>query len=251
MTEIIFKTMGNGPDILLLHGWSGNIKSLEPLANCLSEKGYRVSLIEWPGCGESKSPKDPMTLFNYVELLKDSITRLGLIDPVLVGHSFGGKVILKACIMYPSEFQKIVLINSSGIKPRNGIKRRIFKLFSKGASKVTDLPVIKNFKDKIRYGYYRFIVREMDYLKSKDMKKTFRNIINEDLDEHLSKITADALIVWGEKDNITPLWMGEALHKNIRGAKLKVIEDTRHSLPLVEPLKVSELIYNYLHKVNS
>jgi pimeloyl-ACP methyl ester carboxylesterase len=186
-------------------------------------------------------------LGDYVRLLESSIEELNLINPVVIGHSFGGKVILKTLLNNPQAFNRIVLINSAGIKPNNTIKKALFRGISKTAGKVAELPLLNKFKDQLEYGYYRYVVRELDYYKSKPMRETFKNVIAEDLDKQLSAINIPSLIIWGKQDKITPLWMGQKMHALLKGSQLQVVEGYGHGLPLVNPQKVAELIYNYLH----
>ena len=60
------------------------------------------------------------------------------------------------------------------------------------------------------------------------MKQTFVNVVNEDLSIFASKIICETLIVWGEKDKETKLWMARKLNRLIKGSKLKIIDGAGH-----------------------
>lgn len=246
--ELKFQIQGQGQDILLLHGWGGSIKSLEPLAQALSARGFRTINIEWPGAGSSALPPQPLKLADYAELLKKIITKLDLTDPIALGHSFGGKVLLKASLLHPHLFSKLIIVNASGIKPKNSFKKKVFKGISKGASTFEKIPGVSKISGGLRHAYYKFLVRELDYYKAGPMRETFKNIIAEDLDNDLDNIKTPTLLIWGKEDKITPLWMGEKMHSLIAGSELKVVEGKGHGLPLIAAEQVSELVSDYLHK---
>ena len=61
-----------------------------------------------------------------------------------------------------------------------------------------------------------------------EMKKTFVKVISEDLRPLLPKIRASTLLIWGEKDQDTPLWMGKTMEQEIPDAGLVVFENDDH-----------------------
>ena len=61
-----------------------------------------------------------------------------------------------------------------------------------------------------------------------EMKKTFVKVVSEDLRPLLPKVRASTLLIWGEKDTETPLWMGQAMEKEIPDAGLVVFENDDH-----------------------
>lgn len=244
--KLTYSIKGRGRDLVLLHGWGGSSKTIEPLATSLADRGFRVISIDWPGSGDTPIPKESLFLKDYANLLIENIVELKLVDPVFVGHSFGGKVLLKTSLMYPGVFKKIVLIAASGIKPNNSLKKAVFKKISTGAKKITALPVLNKVEDKLRYSYYKYIVREMDYYRSEKLRETFKNILDESLDEEINKIKVDTLIIWGDNDRMTPLWMGEKIKKLITNSEIKIFRGFGHGLPLVNPDDVAQSISNFI-----
>lgn len=229
--------------IILLHGWGGSMKSLSPLQNELVKSGkFRVFNIEWPGFGDSPVTNSIAVLDDYVKYLKEFIINQNIIKPILVGHSFGGKVAMSLLISNPRIAEKLILINSSGIKPKNSVKKAMLFLPTKLFGSVFSLPGLKSVKPITRKIYYKTIVRESDYLKSDELRDTLKNVLDENLDEKVKDIEVETLLLWGEKDTRTPLWMAEYLKDEIPNSKLEVIKDARHNLPLVQPELVSTMI---------
>jgi len=247
--KLNYSVIGEGQDVILLHGWGGSSKSLAALQEKLATKGFRVYNLDLPGFGLSEFPEKPMHLSDYVELLAEFLTSLGLDRPIIVGHSFGGKVAVKTAVLKPELLSALVLINVSGLKPHNSTKKKILAPISKPFRLLFSLPVLKYLYAPLRQLYYRFIVREKDYYRSGKLRDTFVNIVNEHLDEELSQVNINTLIIWGAEDKVTPLWMGEKLNREIAGSRLEVVADIGHALPLKQPAIVAEIIYNYF-KIN-
>jgi pimeloyl-ACP methyl ester carboxylesterase len=233
--------------IILLHGWGGSLKSLTPLQDELIKSNeYRVFNIEWPGFGKSPIIHKSAKIKDYESLLLEFISEHNIAKPILVGHSFGGKVAMALAINNPNILDKLILINSSGLKPKNSLKKTLLFLPTKAFGAFFKLPLLKFIKKPIRKLYYKLIVRESDYLISEDLEITMKNILSENLDESVSKIQVQTLLIWGEKDTQTPLWMGKKLASEIPNSKLEVIKDAKHGLPLNQPEIVSTLILLFL-----
>jgi len=81
---------GSGNDIVLLHGWGQNIEMMEPLAKNFKEN--RITILDFPGFGKSEEPLSPLTIYDYIEILRELLTTLKIENPILIGHSFGGRV---------------------------------------------------------------------------------------------------------------------------------------------------------------
>jgi pimeloyl-ACP methyl ester carboxylesterase len=259
--EVFFTKKGEGPvPIILLHGWGGSHASMAKLQDELAGR-FTVYNLDLPGFGKSLLIKPAMTLIDYVEVLKKFIIEQNIVNPVLAGHSFGGKIITKLAIensrqskLSPSQpsipLKAIVLIASSGINPMNDSKKSLMAKFAGFGKKIFSLPVLKNFSKPIRKFFYYYIVRERDFFDAGEkLRQTFINVNNENLDDDpagLADIKTPSVIIWGQLDTVTPLWMGEKLARLIPGARLEVIEGARHNLVKVTPEIVSKIIYNNL-----
>lgn len=236
--EIEYEQIGKGHDVLLLHGWGGNIQSLKGVQELLAARKYRVTNISLPGFGNSEAPKGAWDLKDYVLFLEELILTLKLKRATVVGHSFGGKVSIKLAAECPDLISKLVLVNSSGIKPKNSLKKSVFGVFSKVFG-----PIIPK---KLKSLGYRYVVGETDYINSGVLKETFKKIVNQHVDDDATQIATPTFIIWSEKDTYVPLWMGKRLNLLIPDSLLEVVEGATHGLPLTDPQKVSSLIDNFL-----
>lgn len=233
------------PIYFLLHGWGGSTESLKKLEELFKLSGDLVHNLEYPGFGNLKEIDEAMNLDDYADYLSKKIQELntGHRPVVLVGHSFGGKIILKLLSRQNISVFKTFIVNASGIKPKLSFKSIIFK-------RMTILKfLLKN--SLVRKLFYKLIVRESDYVKtSGKLKETFKNVINEHLDDKLKQIQSDVVIIWGENDKVTPLYMAKKLKSEIINSKLYIIKGASHSLPLKQPEEVFKIIQSEINKVN-
>jgi pimeloyl-ACP methyl ester carboxylesterase len=188
---------------------------------------------------------------------------------VLIGHSVGGKIILELMDQLTdtsagdTPFDEavrramfdahLVLIASSGIKPIASFKRLLFKLVTIPYQPVKFLLLKLGLGDLemlVRKVFYKFVVRARDYEKLRDnqvLKSTFKNILAQDLDMgRVSLIRNRTLLIWGENDTVTPVWMGEKLDNALPNSGLVIVPGQTHGLPIKSPDEVAELIEQFL-----
>ena len=79
--------MGNGPTVMLLHGWGGSAADMNPLATAFAIAGYRSITFDMPGHG--RSSRRESSLVQFLRAMRSVSGALGTPD-VVVGHSFGG-----------------------------------------------------------------------------------------------------------------------------------------------------------------
>lgn len=217
---------GQGKEIVFLHGWGGSSASFYQLALELSAN-YTVTLVDFYGFGQTPHPDKPLTLGDYVDGLIELISDYKMEDVVLVGHSFGGRVAVKAAAKYGWLFRKIVLVDAAGLKPRRGFSY-YFKIYTYKLKRKLGLRAEGGSAD------YRTL--------SPVMRETFKNVVNEDLFPYLRKVTMPVLLFWGAKDKDTPLYMAKRFQRGLSDAVLKIAEGAGHFSYLEEPsLFFSEL----------
>ena len=113
-------------DVLILEGWGTNTQVYRPISAQLSQK-YRVFTPDLPGFGKSEEPKENWTVGDYAAFVKEFAGKVGIQKVTLIGHSFGGRIILKLHenpSELPFETERIVLIDSAGIRPADTLRKR-------------------------------------------------------------------------------------------------------------------------------
>jgi len=104
---------GEGPMVLLVHGWPESWYSWRHQIMSLSEQGYRVVAPDMRGYGETDSPESPSE-YNIKKLTADMVgvlDALGEETATIVGHDWGSPVAAHSAIFYPERFTKLVLMS--------------------------------------------------------------------------------------------------------------------------------------------
>ena len=137
--------MGEGPDVVLIHGSSGNTRDMTfALAPILAEN-YRVIVFDRPGLGYSASfNSDGETIEEQAEILQKAAAQLGAEKPIVAGQSYGGSVSLAWAVTRPGNISGLVLIAAAAIPwetPLDGFNT----LAATPTGSVTALPLITAF----------------------------------------------------------------------------------------------------------
>ena len=149
-------------------------------------------------------------------------------DYIIIGHSFGGRVIIKLSGTGRISPKKIVLIDSAGVLPKRSLKAKIKVASFKTVKWFLQLPVIRNYSEntlnKAR-GYFG----SADYNSAPPvLRQTLVKVVNEDLVPYMDKITAPTLLIWGENDTATPLSDAKRMEKLIPDAGLVSVSGAGH-----------------------
>ena len=199
--------------IVFLHGWGGDYNSFMALSNCINDYQTKHILIDFPPFGKSEEPKQIWTLEDYVNCIYLVLQKENVKKIIIIAHSFGGRVAICFDNIYTNIVQKMLITGGAGIKPKKSLKRAIKKFVYK---------IIRVFNKTANLG-------SEDYKKlSPTMKKTFSNIVEYDLSDLSKNIRCPTLLVYGNKDKQTPMYMAKELHKNIKNSKLVVFNGCGH-----------------------
>lgn len=230
--NIYYQKIGKGKNLILLHGWKQDVSSFWGVAQILKEQ-FTVWLIDLPGFGRSDNPKKAFSVLDYARVIKGFITEMKIKNPTLLGHSVGGRIVIKLAAVYPQVLHKLILENSAGIRPKRDIPKFILYFFAKVFKYL--VPSLFNLKEKIRVIFYKSL--ESDYLTAGPLKDTFTEVLNEDLTPDLCKIKAETLLIWGEKDPTleASLKSGKKMYQLIENSKLAIIEGVGHFPHLEAP----------------
>jgi len=239
--KINYQEFGSGQNILLLHGWGGNFNSWFPVFSILKEK-YHVYALDLPGFGKSDTPPSYFGLKEYGKVILEFIKTLKLIKPIIIGHSFGGSVSLIASYQNPKLLSKLILVDSSGLRNKT-LKKSVLLITAKLGNFIFSIPPLSLIKKSVRKKFYSTIGEE-DYLNAGKMEKILSNVVSEDLSTILNKISIPTLIIWGEKDEDTPISDASFFEKNIRNSKLIVIPNASH----FSYLDNTDLFIDYIEK---
>jgi pimeloyl-ACP methyl ester carboxylesterase len=211
----------DAPPVVVLHGWGASIDAVGSIVDGFTGR-FEVCAIDLPGFGESAEPPEAWDVAAYARVVLGVCDELGLERFSLVGHSFGARIGIVIAATEPDRIARMVLTGAAGLKPR----RKPSYYARVGVAKagrvvgaVGGAPG-RRLQDRMRQR-----VAATDWLEaSETMRGTFRRVIAEDLAPYLPRIRASTLLIWGDGDADTPLWMGQRMEASIRDAGLVVLE---------------------------
>lgn len=237
---------GEGDSILLLHGWGSNIGLFQQLIGHLS-RTHRVCALDMPGFGETEEPKEPWCVDDYVDFVQEFLSVLGIKKTSLLGHSFGGRVIIKIVTggKSPVEFTKLVLVDSAGILPKKSMKQKCKTRLYKIGRKILSIGVVKKLYPEALENYRRSH-GSADYNSATPvMRQTLVKVVNEDLEPLLSSIKQPVLLIWGDMDTATPLSDARIMEDKIKDSGLVVVKGAGHYSYLEQPDFVCRVLDSY------
>ena len=215
--EVNYIQYGEGSDVLLLHGWGQNIQMMRPLGDNLCSN-HRITIIDFPGFGESSEPPVAWSIRNYAVLVEKLVEKLNIKKPTVIGHSFGGRVAIYFSADNPID--KLVLFGSPCMKEKEELTLSVRIL-----KKIKKLPGMDKFGD-----FMKQYIGSPDYrAASPIMRQTLVNVVNEDLASFARRIEEPTLLIWGEHDEAVPVEEARELEKIMIDAALIVLPGTHYA----------------------
>jgi len=207
--------------VVCLHGWGQHLQMMNPIVDHFGES-FRTVNIDLPGFGLSDPPLRTWGITEYTEAVKQLLETLQVNEPIFVAHSFGARIAIQFASQYPT--CKLILTGAAGIKPKKTIGHQLKLVAYKSAKQLFKLPLLRNYQENMRQLFGSADYRSITGV----MRSTFVKIVNEDLTPLLPKIQAPTLLIWGEVDDSTPLWMGKVMEKKIPDVGLIIFEEDDH-----------------------
>ena len=246
--NINYKITGpaEAPVLVVLQGWGTELSIYDPISGIL-DKDYRVVQFDLPGFGRSDEPEEPWDVDGYADFFCDLMEKLGIGKATLIGHSYGGRVIIKLAAResLPFTIERIVLIDSAGILPVRTFSQKL---------KIQKYKLLKKlFDTKVFYALFPELVDDwrmrqgsQDYRNATPvMRQCLVKAVNEDLTELLPRISQDTLLIWGDRDTATPIRDGRIMEEKIPNSGLVILEGTGHYSFLEKPAEFRSIIRSY------
>ena len=202
---------GKGKDIILLHGWGQNIEMMKPVGDPFEDR-FRITILDLPGFGESDEPNTPWKIDDYELMLEDFIEKLNIKKPIVIGHSFGGRLAIRYSARNPVSSPCIRIQESLPLSVR------VLKAIKK-------LPGMNSLGE-----YMKQYIGSRDYkAASPIMRQTLVEVVNEDLSKYAKEIEEPTLLIWGESDTEAPVAEAKELEKIMVDAALIVLPGTHYA----------------------
>lgn len=233
--------------LLFLHGY-GCDQTMWRFITPDFQENYKIVLMDLVGCGESdESAYDKVkynTLDGYVEDLIEVCDDLNLRDVTLIGHSISANICLKATLVRPEMFEKLILLCPSPKFINDGdyvggfTQKDIDDLIETveinylGWAKAISPVIMGNpnhpeFANELEASFCS---------NNPEIAKHFAKVTFQcDNREDLKEVDHPTLIIQSRHDNLASVEIGRYVHQNIPGSQLDIIESNGHCPHLSHP----------------
>lgn len=247
--NICVKTTGTGDKtVVILQGWGTDLGVYDSVAGAIDGSRYRVIQFDFPGFGGSDEPKEPWDVDGFADFFCKFMEVMQIKKATLIGHSYGGRVIIKLAAResIPFEITNIILIDSAGVLPVRTTAQKW---------KIRKYKILKKFLNmKLIYAMFPEVIDDWrsrqgsaDYRNATPMmRQCMVKAVNEDLTKLLPKIRQEVLLIWGDQDTATPIRDAYIMEEKIPNCGLAVIPGTGHFSFLEKPAQFRGIMEAYL-----
>ena len=242
--KLCYEVQGEGEPVLILHGWGCSKDTVQSITEHIS-KTHRAYALDMPGFGETPPPNEVFGIEQYTQVVEKFCRKLNIENPILIGHSFGGRI----SILFSSRNQtnKVMLVDAAGIVPKRTLKYHIKVRSYKIYKKLLPLFVGKQEAER-RIEERRNRSGSADYRAAQGIMRTvFVKIVNEYMKYVMPKIKAPTLMIWGELDTATPLSDARTMEKLIKGSGVAVMKGCGHYSFLDNPRQFFAIVDAFLN----
>src|SRR5918994_7360916 len=210
---LAYEVVGSGPPLILLHGLSGSRRWWSRNVPVFS-RSFRTYSVDLPGFGDSRGVRWSR-LDDIADRLADWLVDEGVPKAHVAGHSLGGAVAARLAARHPERIDRLVLVDASiRLRGTRTIARPAPAVRTIGRGSPGFAPLL--VRDLLRCHPWSFVAATVDALQT-------------DWERHLRRISAPTLVVWGERDAITPLAFGLEIAAIISGARLITMAEAGHN----------------------
>ena len=252
--SLFMEAVGNGPDIVLLHGWGLHGGIWEETAAHLA-KTFRVTCIDLPGHGRSAVIPEPYTLQSLAEWLLSVAPQ----QATWLGWSLGGMLAMHCAAIHPERVTKLILVASTPKFTRStdwshGIGTEVLEQFAQELEHDAKTTIRRflalQLRDSERAQASVAALNHAVFRHGLPATAALRgglNILrNADLRTHLALITSPALVIAGERDPLIPLPAGDYLAENLPNGKLFTLAKAGHAPFVSHPAEFLRALNDFL-----
>lgn len=250
-----FRRAGKGPPLVLVHGAMCDSRVWGEQLDSLSDE-FDVVAWDAPGCGGSDDPPEDLTLAGYAECLAGFIEALGLGRPHVVGHSFGGGLVLQLAVRHPARVRSLVVVGGyagwSGSLPPDEVDRRL--AFALSLAEKLPVPVrpesvpglVSAAMPPERLEELAAVMSDVRGAGARVMARAFAAA---DLRAELPSVRASTLVLYGSADERAGGPVAQALHAAIPGSVLVELPGVGHECYLEAPTAFNAEVRRFLRSV--
>ena len=250
--RIAYERQGEGPPLVLLHGYVGDGRMWRPQIDALSDE-FTVVAWDAPGYGGSSDPREDCSLADFADCLAAFIDALDLGRPHVLGISFGGGLALELFSRHPALPLTLVLASAyagwAGSLPAEVVEERLQQ-----ALRLADLPPDRlveellptMFTDSAPAELVEEFATSMRGFHPAGLRANSRAFAAADLRDVLPRVNVPTLLLYGDMDVRAPSSVARALHAEIPGSRLVFIPGAGHVCNVDAPERFNSEVRAFL-----
>jgi pimeloyl-ACP methyl ester carboxylesterase len=264
--RVTYRTAGEGPAVVLIHGVTGDAQQWDQVASLLAER-FTVIAPDLLGHGSSAKPRGDYSLGAYAASVRDLLIALKHRRATIVGHSLGGGVAMQFSYEYPVFCERLVLVSSGGLGREVHPLLRAATL--PGAEIVLPLLSHRRLTDA-GYALRRVLAslglragpdlaemaRGYSTLGDSGARRAFLHTLRAVIDPGGQRVSATdrlylaqlmpTLIVWGRRDPLIPVHHAGVAHRGMPGSRLEVFDEAGHFPQLEDPIRLARVLAEFI-----
>jgi pimeloyl-ACP methyl ester carboxylesterase len=255
--RIAYRRVGEGPPLLLLHGFVGDSREWRREIEDLSDE-FTVVAWDAPGSGRSSDPAESFRLSDYVDCLAGFIAALRLGRPHVVGLSFGGALALELYRRHRETTMTLVLASAyagwTGSLPAETVEQRLrqtLQAVDSPPDQFVDSMIPTMFSDSPPAEPVEEFKAIMLEIHPAGFQTMARALAEADLRDVLGRIAVPTLLLYGDQDVRAPLAVAKDLHTKIPGSRLVVMPGVGHMSSVEAPERFTAEVRDFLRSVQT
>jgi pimeloyl-ACP methyl ester carboxylesterase len=248
--KLACKVIGEGPPLLFIHGLGSCGLDWEHQAEEFAES-HMVITFDLRGHGDSDKPPGPYSIKMFAADTADLLCALDVQSAHVVGVSLGGGIAFQLAVDAPKLVRTLTIVNSypemilRTLKEKFGMWTRFFILRTKGIAGMGAILAPRLFPGPDLAAMRDTFIQRFSRNDQRAYTAALQSVIGWSVTDRLGEIACPVLVVSADQD-YTPVANKEAYVTRIRGARLVVIPDSRHALPMERPQKFNAVLAKFL-----
>ena len=255
--SIAYRRAGNGPALILLHGFTQDSRVWKQQLIGLSDI---FTVIAWdaPGAGKSADPSENFNMNNWAESLAGFLNSIGVKQAHILGLSWGGLLAQEFYYRYPERVLSLILadtyagwtgslsdsiakvrlaacIHDSSLPPNGFVPKYISGMFSDSAPQQVKEELANIMSDFHPLGF-RLMATALAVADTRSILPT---------------IKTPTLLIWGDSDKRSPINVGYQLHNAIPNSKLEIISGAGHVSNMEKPVQFNSIVRDFCLTVST
>jgi 3-oxoadipate enol-lactonase len=251
-TNLYYEVSGQGPPLLFLHGLGSCSQDWEFQVAEFS-KNYQVITVDLRGHGRSAKPPGPYGMEMLAADVAGLLQALRVESAHVVGLSLGGGIAFQMALSFPSLVKSLVVVNSAPdaklrtFQQRLMVGTRVAMVRLLGFRRVGEALSKKLFPGRDLAGVRATFIERYVRNDRDGYLAAVRAFVGWSVISQIRNIVCPTLIIASDKD-YTPVAIKEAYVAKIPGAKLVVVPDSRHALPVEKPQIFNAVLRSFLDR---